>query len=276
MPIPPASRTECRRHDGGGDLGKQDRIRPVDRYLAKDRIRRTADRPTRGSRTARQSMDASPGRSRGVRTVRLAHHERESADLGERTPRGDVRSCGRLSRDGLGRTRVATATLTADFRPATREPLDTDFPEDLRRVIRGEVRFDRGSRALSAADGSNATDDSRRRRWGRVLSCLSPGCGHSGGDPASNRPSGRQQHRQSSPPDGPRPMFYGSSSNLKHDQGIAARDPAHHESRGGGSIRPAVGSDPARGLSERVSSRRTPGGGAVSTFLRRAGAIAAG
>ena len=44
-------------------------------------------------------------------------------------------------------------------------------------------------------------------------------------------------------------LVYGSSSNLKHDQRIAACNPRHHESRGGGSIRSAIGSDSARGSS---------------------------
>jgi FAD/FMN-containing dehydrogenase/Fe-S oxidoreductase len=53
------------------------------------------------------------------------------------------------------RTPVATATLTAD-RPAAMERIfNTDLSRDLRRVVRGEVRFDRGSRALYATDGSN-------------------------------------------------------------------------------------------------------------------------
>ena len=42
-------------------------------------------------------------------------------------------------------------------------------------------------------------------------------------------------------------LFYGSSSNLERDQRIATGHPRHHESRGGGSIRSAIGSDSARG-----------------------------
>src|SRR5204863_3952012 len=50
---------------------------------------------------------------------------------------------------------VATATLTAGSPGAAGRQFDTDLPDGLRRAIRGEVRFDRGSRALYATDGSN-------------------------------------------------------------------------------------------------------------------------
>jgi FAD/FMN-containing dehydrogenase/Fe-S oxidoreductase len=50
---------------------------------------------------------------------------------------------------------VATATLTADRPAATERTVNTELPSDLRRAVRGEVRFDPGSRALYATDGSN-------------------------------------------------------------------------------------------------------------------------
>ena len=50
---------------------------------------------------------------------------------------------------------MATATLTGDSLDATGRRFDTDLPHDLRGAVRGEVRFDRGSRALYATDGSN-------------------------------------------------------------------------------------------------------------------------
>jgi FAD/FMN-containing dehydrogenase/Fe-S oxidoreductase len=50
---------------------------------------------------------------------------------------------------------MATPALTADRPHRTELRFLTDLPSDLRRAIRGEVRFDRGSRALYATDGSN-------------------------------------------------------------------------------------------------------------------------
>ena len=50
---------------------------------------------------------------------------------------------------------MATANLTADFLGTTGRRFDTNLPDDLRGAVRGEVRFDRGSRALYATDGSN-------------------------------------------------------------------------------------------------------------------------
>jgi len=50
---------------------------------------------------------------------------------------------------------MATATLTAGSLGATGRRFDTDLPNDLRQTVRGEVRFDRGSRALYATDASN-------------------------------------------------------------------------------------------------------------------------
>ena len=50
---------------------------------------------------------------------------------------------------------MATATLTADSLGTTARRFDIDLPDDLRGAVRGEVRFDRGSRALYATDGSN-------------------------------------------------------------------------------------------------------------------------
>ena len=49
---------------------------------------------------------------------------------------------------------MATANLTAGSLGATGRRFDTDLPDDLRGAIRGEVRFNRGSRALYATDGS--------------------------------------------------------------------------------------------------------------------------
>src|SRR2546422_4245586 len=48
---------------------------------------------------------------------------------------------------------MATTLIAA--RPVTEAVSDVDLAGDLRRVVRGEVRFDRGSRALYATDGSN-------------------------------------------------------------------------------------------------------------------------
>ena len=50
---------------------------------------------------------------------------------------------------------MATASLTADRPGAAERTSHTDLANDLRRVLSGEVRFDRGSRALYATDGSN-------------------------------------------------------------------------------------------------------------------------
>ena len=50
---------------------------------------------------------------------------------------------------------MATAPLTANSLGTTGRRFDTDLPDDLRGAVRGEVRFDRGSRALYATDGSN-------------------------------------------------------------------------------------------------------------------------
>jgi FAD/FMN-containing dehydrogenase/Fe-S oxidoreductase len=50
---------------------------------------------------------------------------------------------------------MATATVTADPAGTTERRFDADLPADLRAAVRGEVRFDRGSRALYATDGSN-------------------------------------------------------------------------------------------------------------------------
>ena len=47
------------------------------------------------------------------------------------------------------------ANLTAGSPRNTRQHVDADLSRDLRRAVRGEVRFDRGSRALYATDGSN-------------------------------------------------------------------------------------------------------------------------
>src|SRR3982750_3002979 len=47
------------------------------------------------------------------------------------------------------------APLPGDRPAATERPFNTARPTDLRRAVRGEVRFDSGSRALYATDGSN-------------------------------------------------------------------------------------------------------------------------
>src|SRR5947207_13884118 len=49
---------------------------------------------------------------------------------------------------------------------------------------------------------------------------------------------------------------YGSPSNLKHDQRIAACHSRLYESRGGGSIRSAIGSDSARDSSTAAGTAR--------------------
>jgi FAD/FMN-containing dehydrogenase/Fe-S oxidoreductase len=55
----------------------------------------------------------------------------------------------------MERTTMANGTVAAD-RPGGGAPAPTiDLAADIRRAVRGEVRFDRGSRALYATDGSN-------------------------------------------------------------------------------------------------------------------------
>src|SRR5439155_26414423 len=70
-----------------------------------------------------------------------------------RAPR--TRSCGRRCGHDVERAPVATARMTADHPAATERTFSRDLSSDLRRAVRGEVRFDRGSRALYATDGSN-------------------------------------------------------------------------------------------------------------------------
>jgi len=50
---------------------------------------------------------------------------------------------------------AAPLPLSSHAKPVDSFPLAAELENELRRVVRGEVRFDRGSRALYAADGSN-------------------------------------------------------------------------------------------------------------------------
>ena len=50
---------------------------------------------------------------------------------------------------------MAQAILTASHRPHPTVAAGQDLAADLRQVVRGEVRFDAGSRALYATDASN-------------------------------------------------------------------------------------------------------------------------
>jgi FAD/FMN-containing dehydrogenase/Fe-S oxidoreductase len=71
------------------------------------------------------------------------------------TPWDRARPCGPRCGDDVERTPVASATLISKRSTAPDPTSNTDLPNDLRGVVRGEVRFDRGSRALYATDGSN-------------------------------------------------------------------------------------------------------------------------
>src|SRR5206468_12852478 len=110
---------------------------------------------TCGYRTTEDAEGAAAWPSQRERAICFGQHQAKPADLGERSPCACARSCGRRCGHDVERTHVATATLTADRPAATERTFDADLPRDLRRVVRGEVRFDRGSRALYATDGSN-------------------------------------------------------------------------------------------------------------------------
>src|SRR5207244_8433604 len=84
-------------------------------------------------------VGAAPGRSRRARTIRVSERDIQSTDLGERAPRDAARSGSWRGGRDLERSSVA----------------NTDLSSDLRRAVQGEVRFDRGSRALYATDASN-------------------------------------------------------------------------------------------------------------------------